>query len=120
MTRRFSQVLAPMLLAALVLPVAANAADIANTVTGTGMATIEKPADTLRLQVVLQVEAPTLKDALAKLKTRREQVKAGLVKAGAVEKSIELGDPSVSDPNSSNDRSAMIQRAMRERMGGRG
>src|SRR5262249_34562218 len=108
----------PLLLMVASLPLAAVAADGESTVTASVMGTVEKPADAMRLQVEMHVQAPTLKDALEKLKERKAQVKEGLVKLGADEKSFEPGDVSVSDPNGGDQRSAM-ERMMRERMAGR-
>ena len=79
------RLLAPALLAAALLPQAARAADAESSVTGQGDATIKKGAEAIRLTVALQVEGSSVHDAVAKLKTRREAVKAALVKLGAAD-----------------------------------
>jgi hypothetical protein len=120
MSNRNSKVLLPALLAGLLLPLAAHAADPEGTVSGRGLSTIEKPADTMRMQVQLDVQGATLKDALDKLKTKRDQIKAGLLKAGAQDKTITFSDAVVQNANSPMDRQAAMERAMRERMGAGG
>ena len=79
------RLLAPALLAAALLPQAARAAEAESSVTGQGDATIKKGAEAIRLTVALQVEGSSVHDAVAKLKTRREAVKAALVKLSAAD-----------------------------------
>jgi hypothetical protein len=106
-------------MACLLAPLSVRAADGESTVTGMGMSSIEKQADTLRMQMDLQVEGPTLKDALEKLKARREAIKSGLAKLGATESSFVAADTRTVEAEGGNNRAAM-ERMIRERMAGRG
>src|SRR6185437_2025139 len=83
------------------------------TVVASGIADIKRQPDALRVQIELMARGKTLKDALGKLKSRRADVKAELLKLGAAEKSIRF-----EEPNSANEaagRQASIDRFLRQR-----
>ena len=115
MTRRHPTTLflAAALIAGARLAAAADAPEA--TVSSMGVATVEKQPQFLRMNCDLQVEGPNLKDALARLKARREQLRTSLARLGAVEATIDLGEPKVVDANSGDRRDAMA-RMMRQRM----
>jgi uncharacterized protein YggE len=113
--------LVPVLLACLAMPLPVRAADPDSVVSGTATASIDKPADTMRLQVQIEIEGTSLKDALDKLKSRADDIKAGLIKIGATEQSFSAAGISASDGDSPTDRRAALEGAMRDRMNaGRG
>jgi len=92
-------------------------------VSGSGAATIERQAETLRMNVELLAKGKDLKDALAKLAERRQAAEEQLKKLGADAKSIKFGEPHISAGQ--NNQQAQMQMMMRQRMtqkqrGGRG
>jgi uncharacterized protein YggE len=110
----FAFVLAAGLLAGVRSAAAADGAG--PSVSSMGTATVEKQPQFIRMTTDLQVEAPTLKEALAKLKTRRGELQASLTKLGGIEKSIEVGEPRLADA-AGGDRREQMMRMMRQRMG---
>lgn len=118
--RRY-RVAAAIVLAAAIL-VAAGAAPTARAqsaagssdgvVTGAGAVTLKRLPDVMRVQVQLSAEGKTVKEALAKLKERRESAKKKLASLGAVAESIAADDPQIegADP-----RGQQVERLMRMR-----
>jgi len=88
------------------------------TVTGTGAATIKRAPDVMRVQVMLQGEGKTLKDALAQLKARQESARKKLATLGAAEASVAFEDPRVA--GGPGDQRAQMEQIMRSRMRGGG
>jgi uncharacterized protein YggE len=120
MLHRSCRYAVPTLFVALLLPLAARGAEPESVVTSAGMSSVEKIADTMRMQIQIQIEGASLKEALSKLSARRDEVKAGLIKLGAVEKTFSAADISVSDGNSPTDRRSAMERALRDRALNRG
>ena len=81
------------------------------TVTGSGTTEIKRLPDTLRMQVELIAKGKDLKEALAKLKERRETARTALAGLGVVKDTIEIGDAAVSSEKS--DRQIQMERMMR-------
>src|SRR5260370_22601616 len=65
------------------------------TVTGIGVVELKKQPNVLRVQIELLAKGKDLKEALARLKDRREAVKVRLAALNAVPESIAFGDPSL-------------------------
>lgn len=83
-------------------------------VSGSGAATVERQAETLRMNVDLLAKGKDLKDALAKLAERRKAAEEQLKKLGADAKSIKFGEPHISAGQ--NNPQAQMQMMMRQRM----
>ncbi|MEX2216059.1 MAG: SIMPL domain-containing protein [Phycisphaeraceae bacterium] len=94
----------------------ANAQETASGISGTGTATIKRLPTVMRAYVQISGEGKTLKEALAKLKERRESVKKKLAGLGAVEESIAFDDPQM--PRE--DARSQMERMMRARLGPNG
>lgn len=62
------------------------------TVTGTGIVEIKRQPEILRTQIEVMTRGKTLKEAMEKLKTRREEVKAAFVQMGAKKEKITYGE----------------------------
>ena len=103
-----------ILLAALAAP-ASRAAPPADdrVIHSTGVASVKRPADSMRVTIELTAEGKTMKDALEALKTRRAAAQQKLVALGPVDKSVEFSDPHVGtqDP-----RQRQMERMLRSRM----
>ena len=80
------------------------------------MVSIKRPPDTLRMQVQLSGHGKDVKDALAKLKSRRDAVKAKLVELGANKETVEVGEARAAVEDSSRRRQMemMVQQRMRQ------
>jgi uncharacterized protein YggE len=65
------------------------------TVTGHGMFEIKRHPEVLRIQVDVLAKGKTLKEALAKLRERRQAAQKNLEQIGAVAGSIEFGEPQI-------------------------
>ncbi|HEY8668284.1 MAG TPA: SIMPL domain-containing protein [Tepidisphaeraceae bacterium] len=107
---------------ALILPAAAPAqpaaAGAANgVVSGTGIASIERKPDVLRLSLDIAADGKDMKDALAKLRALQEAAKKKLGELGADAKSIDAGD--VQTNGAASARQEQMARMMRQRGGGR-
>lgn len=85
-------------------------------INATGVGTVKRPPDVLRVQVQLSAEGKTLKDALAKLATKRETCKKKLASLGAKDESIAFEDAKIDTP----DPQQMAQAMMMARQRGRG
>ncbi|HJT34813.1 MAG TPA: hypothetical protein VJ783_22490 [Pirellulales bacterium] len=102
--------------ASIYLPTAsAQIAASAPSVSGSGTSTIERPCETLRMEVDLLAKGKELKDALSKLKQRRKAAEEQLAKLGAEPKSIRWGSPQISS-GGDNDQQRQMQIMMRQRM----
>lgn len=67
------------------------------TVTGTGITVLKRSPDFLRLRIDLSVKGKDLKEALTKLKERREAVRSQLATLGADKTTIAFGEPMISN-----------------------
>src|SRR5438067_13170234 len=79
-----------LLLSPGVLPAQSPAA---GTVSGTGTAEIRRQPETLRAQFEVQARGKTLREALDKLKARREEAQSALVGLGTGKEAAVFGDP---------------------------
>jgi len=86
-------------------------------VSGTGMVTVERPAQRMRMHIELGASAPTLKAALAALKDRREAAQSQVESLGADKKSIKFTDPVLSSDTS--DRRRQMEQMIRSKLAGR-
>jgi uncharacterized protein YggE len=89
---------------------------MADGVSGSGVGTVKRAPDVLRMQVQLSAEGKTLKDALTKLTAKREACKKKLAALGAKDESIVFEDPKMDTP----DPRQMAQAMMLARQRGRG
>jgi uncharacterized protein YggE len=84
-----------------------------------GMATIERPAEVMRMQVeILAKSAKDLPDALAKLKTRRTKVEKVLESLGADKKAVTFGELRIDESQDAN--VARMEMMMHQRLSQRG
>ncbi|WP_439624533.1 SIMPL domain-containing protein [Gemmata sp.] len=102
-----------VLVVCLAAPPAGAEPPTAPTVTGTGSFEIKRQPETLRVQIEVMARGKTLKEALEKLKIRREEVRSALVQLGARKESVALGDPSTADELAG--RQADVGRMIRDR-----
>lgn len=86
-------------------------------VSGTGMVTVERPAQRMRMHIELGASEPTLKAALAALKDRREAAQSQVESLGADKKSIKFTDPILSSDTS--DRRRQMEQMIRSKLAGR-
>lgn len=93
-TRRFGLVVG-LMLACLVGQSPAGEGPQTGRVTGTGAIALKRKPEILRVHIELLAKAKTTKDALAKLRDRKQFVKATLESMGAASEAIEFGEPSV-------------------------
>jgi uncharacterized protein YggE len=109
------------LLLANALPASAQSAGEPPTVSGTGMAAIERAPETLRVEIDLLAKGKDLKDALSKLKQRRTAAEEQLAKLGADSESVRFGVPRVtaSDSDPQKQMQVMIRQRITPRRGGR-
>ncbi|HET6883076.1 MAG TPA: SIMPL domain-containing protein [Pirellulales bacterium] len=92
-----------------------------SSVSANGTAVIERPAETLRMEVELSAKGKDVKDALAKLKQRRKSAEEQLAKLGADTESIRFGPPQVNSGENGQQRQmqVMMQQRMMQRRGSR-
>jgi hypothetical protein len=84
------------------------------TVTGHGMGEIKRQAELLRVQVEVVAKGKTLKEALTKLRERRQAAQKNLEQLGASAASIEFGEPQiVIERNDRQQQRMMMMMAMR-------
>lgn len=86
------------------------------TVEGTGTAAVKQQPDTLRLHIDLLAKARTLRDALAKLKERREAARLELIALKVDEASIEFAEPKIQVQ--SDEQRRMMQMLVQQRLQG--
>ncbi len=89
-----------------------------NTVTGQGTVDLKRRPDLLRVHVDMLAKGPHLKEALAKLKHRREAALALLESFGVDKNSIEFGEPQITSEKT--DRQRQMEMMMRQRMRAQG
>jgi hypothetical protein len=94
----------------LALLATAGRADLPGTVSATGSAEVKRPAEILRVQVELLAKGKDLREALAKLKDRRESARKQLAALGATAEAIEIGEPTAGGDMS--DRQQQMERMM--------
>lgn len=103
--------------AALIMSCFARGAALAQTsdavVSGAGVIVVKKQPEVLRLTVQLSEKAKTVKEALAKLKDRRETAILKLETLGAADKSITLAPPTLSTAAATRQQQ-MMQMVMRQ------
>lgn len=92
----------------------ANGAE--GTVEGTGTAAVKQQPDTLRLHIDLLAKARTLREALAKLKERREAARLQLIALKVDEASIEFAEPKIQVQ--SDEQRRMMQMLVQQRLQG--
>jgi uncharacterized protein YggE len=86
-------------------------------VTGQGIVELKRQPDTLRFQIEILARGKDLKEALSKLKERREAARQQVLSLGAVKESIEFGEPSAGSGKS--DRQREMERMVGEKLGRR-
>ncbi len=107
-----------VLLPAGALPVVGQAPGASEgTVTGQGSVEIKRQADVLRVQVDLLARGKDPKEALAKLKERREAAKTQLAALGADKQAISIGEPAISADTSDSRRQMQMMVMQRMRAG---
>ncbi len=89
----------------------------AGTVTGVGTSEIKRPAEYLRVQVDVLAKAKTLKEALGKLRERKQAAQRQLETMGAVAGSIEFGEPAVVPEKSDQDQRMQMMMMMAQNGG---
>jgi uncharacterized protein YggE len=88
------------------------------TVSGVGFADLKKTPEVLRVQVEILAKGKDLKEALAKLKERREAVKTRLASLKAAKDTVVFGEPSLGGEKTDQQRQLQIMVAQRLRSGG--
>jgi uncharacterized protein YggE len=86
------------------------------TVNGTGSVELKRSPDTLRIQVEVLAKGKDLKEALAKLKERREAALAQLTALGVAATAVEFGEPAITSEKT--DRQLQMERMVKQRMRG--
>jgi len=86
-------------------------------VNGSGKESIEVLPDELRMNVALEVKAPTIEEAMTVFKAKREALTKTLTEAGAMPESIKFGDPKCGAAAGS-ERQQMMRRMMARSRGG--
>src|SRR5262249_35618174 len=114
MTHRFVPVLALISVLVLLSPASSQQPPSEGAVTGQGMVELKRQPDTLRVQVEILARGKDLKEALNKLKERREAARQQVASLGAVKESIEFGEPSAGSGKS--DRQRELERMVGERI----
>ena len=95
-----------------------DAQDAGAGIRASGMSTIERPAEVMRMQVeILAKSSKDLPDALAKLKTRRAKVEKVLESLGADKKAIKFGELRIDDTQDDTHRrmEMMVQQRLMQR-----
>jgi uncharacterized protein YggE len=87
------------------------------TVAGSGSVEIKRPPEALRVQVDLLARGKDVKEALAKLKERREAAVAQLTGLGVPKAAVVIGEPTLSSDKTQ--RQQQIERMMQMRRGGK-
>src|SRR2546422_6050704 len=113
MTNRQSALLGFALALASLAPAALAQQGTEGTVAGTGMVSIKRQADVLRMEVILTAEGKDAAEAVAKLGDLQAAAKAKLLALGAAEGSVDVG---TARAQMSNDRQQQMQRMVRMRM----
>lgn len=87
-------------------------------VSGMALAEVKKPAEVLRVHIDVLAKGKDLKEALTRLKERREAARVQLTALGAMANAIEFGEIQIS--TEANDPRKQMERMIRARMGARG
>src|SRR5262249_45744300 len=82
----------------------------ARSATGQGAVESQKRAESMRVSVEVVIKGKDLKDALAKLKARKEALEKQLVSLGAAKETIEFSEASVTSTKT--DRQRQMERSM--------
>ena len=88
----------------------------AGAVSGTGTGEIERPAQVMRLRIVITTQGKDLNEALASLKDRLTAAKTQVAALGATKDSIKTEEPQIAAENS--DRRRQMEMLMAQRMRG--
>jgi uncharacterized protein YggE len=88
-------------------------------VTAYGTATVKRAPDLLRVQIQLSGDGKTVKEALAKLATRREACKKKFLALGVKEESVSFEEPRVDTGDPRQQQMEMMMRARMNRPGSR-
>lgn len=86
----------------------------AGTITGQGVVELKRQPDAMRVQVDVMAKGLNLKEALAKLKIRREIIQAQFEAWGVDRSTVEFGEPQIVSEKT--DRQRQIEMMMRQRM----
>ena len=89
-------------------------AQVESSVSGTGLVTLQRQPDLLRMQMEIAADGKTLQEALDKLKAKREAAKAKLQAMGVADAALEVGQPTIGSIG--NDRRSQMERMVRMRM----
>lgn len=100
-------------------PLTAQAQMAESAVTGTGAVDIKKQPDAMRVQVDLVAKGKDLKEALAKLKQRRDAATNQLVALGVDKSALTFAEPGIATDQSSRQRERQMEMMVRARTGGR-
>jgi uncharacterized protein YggE len=101
------------LLALVLAPLAAQT-PLPGTVTATGSAEIKRQPELLRVQVEVMAKGKTIKEALAKLKERRDATLARVVELGAAKDNVVFGEANVGSEKT--DRQVQMEQMLRMRL----
>jgi uncharacterized protein YggE len=107
--------LLPTLLFLITSPAAAQQQD--GQVTGVGSTEIKRPAEVLRVQVELVVKGKDLKEALTKLKERKEAAKAQLAGLGMAQDAVVFGETAIAAGQT--DQQRQMEMMVMQRRGGK-
>ena len=88
------------------------------TVTGQGFVDVKQPPEVLRVQIELLAKGKDLKDALARLKERREAARSRLAALGAVQEGVVFGEPALNAEKTDRQKQLEGLVAARLRVGG--
>lgn len=109
-----------ILMTTLLIGATARGQDRAPSVTVIGNATAPEAPETLRLTLLISAQGSDIRDAIAKLKQEREDVKGKLLSAGAKESSPKFTDPAEGTQGNLTPQQQMMQRlASMQRVGGK-
>lgn len=86
-------------------------------ITGSGTETLLRQPEILRMQIQLSAKGKNAEEALAKLKSLRENVKQKVEKLGPVAESVSIGAPKIAGADSSQ---GQMQRMVRQQLQGGG
>jgi uncharacterized protein YggE len=108
-TSHFGVQILSLVLAGIIPPSVQAQSAYPGTVTAHGMAEIKRQPEFLRVQIDLLAKGKTLKEALAKLKERKQLAQKSLEILGVAAKDVEFGEPGINaDKNERQRRMAMM------------
>jgi uncharacterized protein YggE len=88
------------------------------TVTGQSYVDLKKPPEVLRVQIEILAKGKDLKEALARLKERREAIKSRLAALGAIKDAVVFGEPALGGEKTEQQKQLAILVEQRLRAGG--